>query len=91
MFSLPVNVPSACAVFPHEMLFHPENLLQEKYTNLIQYNYLPRGGHFAALEEPALLANDIFEFVYKTENTRKKTGNKEIPNAGKKIKEPTEI
>ncbi|RLU21450.1 hypothetical protein DMN91_005823 [Ooceraea biroi] len=89
--NLPVNVPSACAAFPHEILYHPENLLQSRYTNLIQYNYLPRGGHFAAMEEPALLADDIFEFVSKTEDIRKKAGNKDIPNAGKKIKEPTKI
>lgn len=71
LFSLPVNVPSACAAFPREILFHPESLLRSKYTNLIQYNDLPRGGHFAALEEPTLLANDIFEFVSKTEDIRK--------------------
>lgn len=69
--NLPVNVPSACAAFPREILFHPESLLRSKYTNLIQYNDLPRGGHFAALEEPTLLANDIFEFVSKTEDIRK--------------------
>ncbi|XP_026826537.1 juvenile hormone epoxide hydrolase 1-like [Ooceraea biroi] len=86
---LPVNVPSACAAFPHEILYHSEVLLRYKYTNLIQHNHLPRGGHFAAMEEPSLLANDIFEFVSKTEDIRKKAENKDIPNRTEKVKEPS--
>ena len=35
--------------------------------NIVQYTYMPRGGHFAALEEPQLLAEDIFSFVRKVE------------------------
>lgn len=80
-----------CAVFPHELLYQPESLLRDKYTNLIHFNHIPRGGHFAALEEPVLLADDIFEFVSKTEDMKKKAGNKDIPNTEKKIKEPTKI
>ncbi|XP_032670379.1 juvenile hormone epoxide hydrolase 1-like [Odontomachus brunneus] len=85
-----VNVPVACAAFPHELLYQPESLVRDKYTNLIQFNHLPRGGHFAAFEEPALLANDVFEFVSKTEDIRKKAG-KDKANTEKKIKEPTKI
>ncbi|XP_036144158.1 LOW QUALITY PROTEIN: juvenile hormone epoxide hydrolase 1 [Monomorium pharaonis] len=88
---LPVNVPSACAIFPHEIFYQPESLLREKYTNLIQFNYLPRGGHFAAFEEPALLADDVFKFVFTVEDTKKKNNAKNMPNAEKKIKEPTKI
>ncbi|XP_011250832.1 juvenile hormone epoxide hydrolase 1 [Camponotus floridanus] len=88
---LPVNVPTACAAFPHELAYQSESLLRDKFTNLIQFNHLPRGGHFAAFEEPGLLADDIFEFVSKTENIRKKADNKDVPNTGKKIKEPTKI
>ncbi|XP_014484117.1 PREDICTED: uncharacterized protein LOC106749308 [Dinoponera quadriceps] len=87
---IPVNVPTACAVFPYELLYTPESLLRDKYTNLIQFNHLPRGGHFAAFEEPALLANDVYEFVSKTEDIAKKAG-KDKSNAEKKIKEPTKI
>lgn len=89
-FRIPVNVPTACAIFPHELAYQPENLLRDKYTNLIQFNHLPRGGHFAAFEEPALLADDVFEFVSKTEEMRKTAG-KDKPNAEKKIREPTKI
>ncbi|XP_011879720.1 PREDICTED: juvenile hormone epoxide hydrolase 1-like [Vollenhovia emeryi] len=88
---LPVDVPAACAVFPYEIMYQPESLLREKYTNLIQFNHLPRGGHFAAFEEPTLVADDIFKFVSTVEDTKKKSVNKNTPNAGKKIKEPTKI
>jgi len=83
-------VPSACAIFPHELLYVPERAIRKKYTNLIHYNHLPRGGHFAAFEEPALLANDIFEFTSKIEDTKKKADKKNFPNTEKKMKEPTE-
>lgn len=64
---LPVKVPMACAAFPNELLTVPESMLKGKYPNMLQYNYMARGGHFAAFEEPRLLADDIFSFVKKTE------------------------
>lgn len=73
-----------CAIFPHEIAYVPENLLREKYTNLIHFNHLPRGGHFAAFEEPALFANDIFEFVSKAQD-KSKTNNKNASNTKKNI------
>jgi hypothetical protein len=88
---VPVDVPAACAIFPHELAYQSESLLRNKFTNLIQFNHLPRGGHFAAFEEPGLLADDIFEFVSKVEDVKKKADNKDVPNTGKKIKEPTKI
>lgn len=91
IFRLPIDVPTACAIFPHEIAYQSESLVRNKFTNLIQFNHLPRGGHFAAFEEPGLLADDIFEFVSKVEDVRKKAGNKDASNIGKKIKEPTKI
>lgn len=82
-------MPVGCAVFPHELFYVPESLIRDKYANLIHFNHLPRGGHFAAFEEPALLADDIFEFVTKVEDIKKKSTDK--PNTEKKIKEPTKI
>ncbi|XP_076621443.1 juvenile hormone epoxide hydrolase 1-like [Colletes latitarsis] len=63
----PIKVPTACAVFPHEILIQPKSLLLTKYPYLIQYNYLSRGGHFSAMEEPQLLSDDVFSFVRKAE------------------------
>ncbi|XP_012150628.1 juvenile hormone epoxide hydrolase 1 isoform X2 [Megachile rotundata] len=69
---LPVKVPTACAIFPNELLATPKSLLADRFPNLIQYNILKSGGHFAAFEEPKLLAEDIFSFVKKlTESTGK--------------------
>lgn len=64
---------TACAVFPNEILILPESLLKQKYPNIIQYNIISRGGHFAAFEEPRLLADDIFSFVKKIENLTSKS------------------
>lgn len=84
-------MPVACAAFPYEIVYEPESLVREKYTNLIQFSHLPRGGHFAAFEEPALLADDIFKFVSTVEDIKKKNNVKNTSNAEKKIKEPTKI
>ncbi|XP_034174046.1 juvenile hormone epoxide hydrolase 1 [Osmia lignaria lignaria] len=70
---LPIKVPTACAVFPSELLALPQSLLTGRYPNIIQHNVLPRGGHFAAFEEPRLLADDIFSFVKKNEELKKKS------------------
>ncbi|XP_071860145.1 juvenile hormone epoxide hydrolase 1 [Bombus fervidus] len=70
---LPINVPTACAVFPRDLLVQPKSLLKSRYPNIIQYNVMPRGGHFAAFEEPRLLADDIFSFVKKTEELKAKS------------------
>ncbi|XP_014484159.1 PREDICTED: juvenile hormone epoxide hydrolase 2-like [Dinoponera quadriceps] len=61
--TLPVTVPSACVQFPHEIKLYPENILRDKYVNLVRVTKMPRGGHFAAMEEPKLLANDIWASV----------------------------
>nr|CAD7434550.1 unnamed protein product [Timema monikensis] len=61
--SIPIKVPSACAMFPNEIAYTPESLLKSKYHNLVQFNDMARGGHFAAFEEPQLLANDIWSAV----------------------------
>lgn len=62
-FRIPVVVPSALAVFPDELMHTPELWAKQKYHNLVSYKVMDRGGHFAAMEEPALLAQDIQRFV----------------------------
>ncbi|KAJ3191131.1 epoxide hydrolase [Irineochytrium annulatum] len=59
-----VIVPSAIAIFPKEISKPPREWLTY-YYNLYQYTKMPRGGHFAALQEPALLAEDVRNFVKK--------------------------
>ena len=56
-----IDVPSAMAVFPKE-LSHPPREWGERSFNVQRWTELPRGGHFAALEEPELLVEDIRAF-----------------------------
>lgn len=68
---MPVRVPTACAAFVHELAYTPEKLLKFRYKNLTQFTHFNSGGHFAALEEPKLLAEDVWTFVGKLENGAK--------------------
>ena len=56
-----VQVPTACAVFPKEINIPPRRWVEGQY-NLTRWTEMPRGGHFAALEEPDLLVNDVRAF-----------------------------
>lgn len=67
-----MKVPTGCAVFSNEILNMPRSLLKSRYNNIIQYNYIPRGGHFAAFEEPQLLADDVLSFIKLTEELKAK-------------------
>ena len=58
-----VEVPTACAVFPAEMLNWPPRSYAERIYNIQQWTEMPRGGHFAAMEEPELLLHDIRKFA----------------------------
>jgi microsomal epoxide hydrolase len=56
-----IGVPTAAAVFPKEMFRIPRAYAESRF-NLVRYNRFDRGGHFAALEEPDLLVEDIRGF-----------------------------
>ena len=56
-----IRVPTGVAVFPKE-LSHPPREWAERSYNLQRWTQMPRGGHFAALEEPNLLVEDIRAF-----------------------------
>ena len=56
-----VEVPTGCAAFPKEISFTPRRWLEAAY-NLTHFTIMPRGGHFAALEEPELLIDDVRAF-----------------------------
>jgi pimeloyl-ACP methyl ester carboxylesterase len=54
-----VKLPVAVSVFPDEMYQAPKSWVEQAYPNLVHYNRLPKGGHFAAWEQPELLVNDV--------------------------------
>ena len=58
-----VEVPTGCAVFPAEMLNWPPRSYAERIYNIQHWTEMPRGGHFAAMEEPQMLLNDIRIFA----------------------------
>jgi len=57
-----VDVPMGYAEFPHEMLRPPRSLAARTYTDIQRWSVMPRGGHFAALEQPEALAAEIRAF-----------------------------
>jgi microsomal epoxide hydrolase len=60
-WSGPSDVPTAFAMFPKD-LTNPPREWAERFFNVQRWTEMPRGGHFAALEEPELLVNDIRDF-----------------------------
>lgn len=54
-----VKLPVACSVFPDEMYEAPRSWSERAYPNLIHFNRLPKGGHFAAWEQPEHLISEI--------------------------------
>ena len=58
-----VEVPTAAALFPAEFLSWPPRSYVERVYNIARWTEMPRGGHFAALEQPALLVDDIRAFA----------------------------
>lgn len=65
-----VEVPTGCAVFPKELLEWPPRSYAERIYNITQWTEMPRGGHFAAMEEPDLLVNDIRKFARTLDSSR---------------------
>ena len=57
-----VEVPTGCAVFPAELLAWPPRSYVDRIYNVTQWTEMPHGGHFAAMEEPDLLIEDIRRF-----------------------------
>jgi len=54
-----VSIPAAVSVFPDELYPAPRSWTEQAYPKLIHYNTLPRGGHFAAWEQPKLFSEEI--------------------------------
>ena len=58
-----IKVPTAAALFPAEMLEWPPRSYAERMYNIKRWTKMPKGGHFAALEQPDLLVDDIRAFA----------------------------
>ncbi|NOS84174.1 MAG: epoxide hydrolase [Ignavibacteria bacterium] len=54
-----VKIPVAVSAFPDELYQAPRSWMERAYSNLIYYNKLDKGGHFAAWEQPQLLSEEL--------------------------------
>ena len=54
-----VKLPVAYTVFPDELFQAPRHWVKHAYHNLVYYNEAPKGGHFAAWEEPEIFTTEM--------------------------------
>ncbi|MEU6644595.1 epoxide hydrolase family protein [Saccharomonospora sp. NPDC046836] len=54
-----VSVPTAVSVFPDELYQTPRSWAEQAFPNLIHYNKVDKGGHFAAWEQPQTFSEEI--------------------------------
>jgi len=57
-FAKKVTVPTGVARFPKEIMRFPRKWVEQRY-NVTHWSEMPRGGHFAAMEQPALFVEDV--------------------------------
>src|SRR5271155_4760418 len=54
-----VTIPTAVSAFPSEIYTAPRSWAEKAYPKLIHYNTLPKGGHFAAWEQPQYYSEEV--------------------------------
>jgi len=54
-----VTLPTGCSLFPKEIVPTPRAWAEQRYTNIVYWNELNKGGHFAAFEQPDLFINEL--------------------------------
>jgi pimeloyl-ACP methyl ester carboxylesterase len=54
-----VQIPVAVSVYPEEIYAAPRSWVEKAFPKLIYFNKLPKGGHFAAWEQPAFFVSDV--------------------------------
>jgi len=54
-----IKIPVAVSAFPDEIYAAPKSWAERAYPKLIYYNKLPKGGHFAAWEQPQLFSEEL--------------------------------
>ncbi|UAJ12298.1 epoxide hydrolase family protein [Glacieibacterium megasporae] len=57
--SAPIRTRAAISMFPKELVRLSRRWAETRFANLVHFNELDRGGHFAALEQPALFVDEI--------------------------------
>ncbi len=55
----PAVLPTGCSLFPKEIFRPPRAWAERTYENIVYWNELDKGGHFAAFEQPDLFVNEV--------------------------------
>ena len=58
----PATAPLGYAAFPREIVRPPRSVAARVFTDIRRWTEFPKGGHFAALEQPEALAGDVRAF-----------------------------
>lgn len=56
-----IMLPTGCSIFPKEIVPTPRSWAEQRYGNIVYWNELDKGGHFAAFEQPELFVNELRE------------------------------
>ncbi len=54
-----VSMPTGCSIFPKEIFRSSRRWAEKRFTNLIHWNELDKGGHFAAFERPETFVDEV--------------------------------
>jgi pimeloyl-ACP methyl ester carboxylesterase len=54
-----VNIPSGCSIFPKEIFRTSKRWAEKRFTKLVYFNELDKGGHFAAFEQPEMYLKEV--------------------------------
>lgn len=54
-----ITVPTGVAVYPKEIVTPVRHWMEDRYTDIRHWREMPKGGHFAAFEQPALFVEDV--------------------------------
>ena len=54
-----IEVPTGCSIFPKEIVPTPRSWAEQRFGNIVYWNELDKGGHFAAFEQPDLFVNEL--------------------------------
>jgi hypothetical protein len=57
-----VDAPAGCSVFPYELQRPSRRWAEQRFGNIVYWNEPGRGGHFPALEQPALFVAEVTTF-----------------------------
>jgi pimeloyl-ACP methyl ester carboxylesterase len=55
----PIDIPVGCSIFPKEIFRSSRRWAEKRFSNIIHWNELDRGGHFAAFEQPELFIKEL--------------------------------